>query len=232
MCSARMKEGKIIAPNRLVENCPLYLVCIAWRLELQKVQNWIWFSGKWETWTLWEEQSSVRSLGKALAWWLPKVCASICCQVLRPVFSIWCTCWFWVLNLHNISNIFPLSPSVEFLILQFSKLFFTSELILSTFTVVKQSLFSTFRAYSRKSGSCWTATAGPWPSHGQVDDTFVFNVNNENQENLRRWKNHDYHHYSTLPPIGRPCSRPLAVIGVRWVLPSCNLTVMWLALVL
>ena len=141
MCSARMKEGKIIAPNRLVENSTLYLVCIARRLELQKVQNWIWFSGKWETWTLWEEQSSVRSLGKALAWWLPKVCASICCQVPRPVFSIWCTCWFWVLNLHNIPNIFPLSPSVEFLILQFSKLFFTSELILITFTVVKQSPF-------------------------------------------------------------------------------------------
>ena len=145
MCSAKMKEGKILASNRLVESCTLYLVCIAWRLEQQKVQNWIWFSGKWETWTLWEEQSSVRSLGKALAWWLPKVCASICCQVLRPVFSIWCTCWFWVLNLHNISNIFPLSPSVEFLILQFSKLFFTSELILSTFTVGKQSLSSTLQ---------------------------------------------------------------------------------------
>ena len=145
MCSAKMKEGKILASNRLVESCTLYLVCIAWRLELQKVQNWIWFSGKWETWTLWEGQSSVRSLGKALAWWLPKVCASICCQVLRPVFSIWCTCWFWVLNLHNISNIFPLSPSVEFLILQFSKVFSTSELILSTFTVGKQSLSSTLQ---------------------------------------------------------------------------------------
>ena len=83
MCSAKMKEGKIIAPNRLVENCTKYLVCIAWRLEQQKVQNWIWFSGKWETWTLWEEQSSVRSLGKALDWWLPKVCASFCCQVPR-----------------------------------------------------------------------------------------------------------------------------------------------------
>ena len=82
-CSAKMKEGKIIAPNRLVKNCSLYLVCIAWRLEQQKVQNWIRFSGKWETWTLWEEQSSVRSQGKALAWWLPKVCASICCQVPR-----------------------------------------------------------------------------------------------------------------------------------------------------
>ena len=84
MCSAKMKEGKILASNRLVESCTLYLVCIAWRLEQQKVQNWIWFSGKWETWTLWEEQSSVRSLGKALAWWLLKVCASICCQVPRP----------------------------------------------------------------------------------------------------------------------------------------------------
>ena len=47
--------------------------------------------------------------------------------------------------MHNISNIFPLSPSVEFLILQFSKLFFTSELILSTFTVGKQSLSSTLQ---------------------------------------------------------------------------------------
>ena len=64
----------------------------------------------------------------------------------EPVFSICCTCWCWVLNLHNISNIFPVSPSVEFLILQFSKLFLTSELILSTFTVVKQFLSSTFRA--------------------------------------------------------------------------------------
>ena len=26
MCSAKMKEGKITAPNRLVENCTLYLV--------------------------------------------------------------------------------------------------------------------------------------------------------------------------------------------------------------
>ena len=197
--------------------------------------NWIRFSGKWETWILWEEQSSVRSQGKALAWWLPKVCASICCQVPRLTPSrgtcllICCTCWCRVLNLHNISNIFPLSLSVEFLILQFSKQFFTSELIVSTFTVVKQSLFSTFRAYPRKSGDCWTATAGPWPSHGQVDDTFVFNindntflfnVNNDNQENFRRLKNHDYYRYSTFPRIGRPCSRPLAVIGVRWVLPS------------
>ena len=137
MCSARMKEGKLIAPNRLVENCPLYLVCIAWRLELQKVQNWIWFSGKWETWTLWGAQSSVRSLGKALAWWLPKVCASICCQVLRPVFSIWCTCWFWVLNLHNFSNVYFPTLSLSWV---------------SNFAIFKTILYP--RTYSQHFHSC------------------------------------------------------------------------------
>ena len=144
-CSAKMKEGKIIAPNRLVKNCSLYLVCIAWRLEQQKVQNWIRFSGKWETWTLWEEQSSVRSQGKALAWWLPKVCASICCQVPRLTPSRG-TCLLYLLYVLMLSF-----KSAQHL-----------------------------RAHSRKSGDCWTATAGPWPSHGQVDDTFVFNINNEN----------------------------------------------------
>ena len=128
-CSAKMKEGKMIAPNRLVENCTLYLVLHEdWKNKRYKTESDFQENGKHGP----SERSS-------------------------PLWSPWERPWlggyqrFVPLSLVKFHDSLPIGERVFSIIYHFPSLslswvsnfvifktIFTQELILSTFTVVKQ----------------------------------------------------------------------------------------------